>query len=245
VDPPRVDPPVDPIVTDPIVVVDPPLVDPPLADRAPADPAPAGPLPVRPRSAPTTPGSTRQGRCVNHPGAHSVGTCQICGRRLCISCAVLVRGAVVGKECFSAVLEDAPATDSPPAPLQHRGDWPALAGFGFVVLLSVFPWARFGGSGFFDAWRHRWSLVAVAAAVAGLAITLVARRRQSDPMVVGPILAVLALIVGGAAVLAFRDPPPLTEASSAAWLAVIGAVLALIGSARKAIAGLRTRGPAS
>ncbi len=165
----------------------------------------------------------------------------MCGRAMCIACAVLVRGSLVGSECLSAILEDAPAPDSQPGPVRSRGDWLALAGFGSVVVLSVFPWSRFNHSGFFDAWRVQWSLAAVVAAVVGLATTLGARRVHVDPRLVALILAVLALVMGGAAFLAHRRPPPLAEASSATWLAVIGAVLALIGAARKAIAGLRTR----
>jgi hypothetical protein len=169
----------------------------------------------------------------------------VCGRPLCIACAVLVRGGLVGSECLSAVLEDAPLPDTEPAPARTKGDRLAIAGFGFVLLLSLFPWSRFSGSGFFGAWTLHWSLVAVAAAAVGLAFALVARRRWSDPRLVAPIYALLGLVVAGGAFLAHRRPPPLAEPSAATWLAIIGAALVLIGAGRKIVVALRTRYPAS
>jgi hypothetical protein len=205
---------------------------------------PEGSSPGRTQLARAAAALRRQGRCTNHPGMAAVGNCQVCGRSMCIACAVLVRGALVGSECLPEVLEDPPPPDSQPRPAPNRGDWLAFAGFGFVVVLSVFPWSRFNHSGFFAAWGWRWSLAAVVAAVVGFSTTLVARRRRTDPRLVAAILALLALIVGGAAFLAHRHPPPLAEASSATWIAIIGAALALIGALRKAIAGVRTRRPA-
>ena len=50
-------------------------------------------------------------RCATHPSRLTVGTCDVCGRPLCVECAVPVRGRVLGPECLSEVLgDDIPAT---------------------------------------------------------------------------------------------------------------------------------------
>ena len=53
-------------------------------------------------------------RCATHPSRLTVGTCDVCGRPLCVECAVPVRGRVLGPECLSEVLgDDIPATPAP------------------------------------------------------------------------------------------------------------------------------------
>src|SRR5467141_1795536 len=117
--------------------------------------------------------SAQPGRCANNPAVASVGACDMCGRPLCLACAVPVRGRVIGPECLSKVLVDAPPLPHLPAPVPVAGSRLALAGFAMLVVASVFPWSRFGDSSrYFGAWTPHWSLVAVVAGVLGLLLLL-------------------------------------------------------------------------
>ena len=179
-------------------------------------------------------GATRPGRCATHPGAQQVGSCEVCGRSLCINCAVPVRGSLLGSECLASVLEDSPPphrVDSRESPL---GSWLAAAGFGLVLLLSVLPWSRYGNSsGIFGAWRPHWSLVAVLAAVGGV-LTALWLRRLVDRSVEIAMYAGFALLVAIGAMLHAAHPPLLSKAALPPWLSLIGAALALAGAYAKA-----------
>jgi hypothetical protein len=136
------------------------------------------------------------------------------------------------------VLEDVPATPAPlpSLPAGAWGDGLAIAGFGLVVLLSVFPWTRFGdSSGYLKAWLPHWSLVAVAGSAVGLAFSIRTLRRLVEPGVVSLVYAGMALIVAGASLLHRRNPPgaPLASATAASRLALLGAFVALVGGVLK------------
>src|SRR6476661_9740002 len=78
------------------------------------------------------PAAAKKGRCSIHSGEDSVAACDVCGRAVCIACAIPVRGSVVGQECLSEVLEDPPPAPDPPGP-PPRARAIALAGFILVV----------------------------------------------------------------------------------------------------------------
>ena len=182
-----------------------------------------------------------RGRCANHPGVASVAACELCGRWLCVVCAVPVRGRVIGPECLASVVEDAPPA-LPPAAMGRRGDRLAIAGFALVTVLSIFPWSRFGDSSrFFGAWTLHWSIVAVTAGVVGLVFALSVWRRPIHQLAEAGIEAGLAGTVAAAALLHHHHPPPLTVGSAAPWLAVAGATVALAGALVKAATVLRAR----
>jgi hypothetical protein len=166
----------------------------------------------------------------------------VCTRPLCLSCAIAFRGRVLGPECLATVLDDAPRQAPAPAPRYPRGDLLALIGFGLVLLLTVFPWTRFGDrSGPFDAWRIHWSLVATVSSALGLAFTIRALVRPGDPRFEAAVVAVLAVLAGLGAVLGQLRPPPLSEPTLAASFAVLGAGLALAGAGVKTFALVRAR----
>ncbi len=109
-----------------------------------------------------------------------MASCDVCGRPLCLSCAVPVRGRVLGTECLTEVLgphalpEDAVRLRAPRDRLQLLGAVAFLVAF----LATLLPWSRFGpGSGAFGAWGRslRWSLLAASAATLGLALRLALR----------------------------------------------------------------------
>jgi hypothetical protein len=172
-----------------------------------------------------------------------VGSCAGCGRPLCLACAIPVRGTLVGAECLTAVVEDAPSVGpAPSAPVSTLGDHLVIAGFGLVVLLSIFPWSRFGGSsGFLGAWSLHWSLISVAAAVVGLALALVRRHRSLDPRLEAGSAVSLSVIVAVSAILYRLHPPLLSRASLVPSLAVVGAVIALTGGIMKTAVVVRAR----
>ena len=177
------------------------------------------------------PGTPRKGRCATHPGEDSVAVCDVCGRALCIACAVPVRGSVVGQECLAEVLEDPPEmTVSAGRPSPARAL--VAAGLGLTLAASILPWARYGdASGMFQAWTMHWSLVATVAALAGM-LALGLRRRlpgdqrvQAVALVVAAALAVLGVALHG------MHPPPLSERDPLGWgVALLGSTLALVGA---------------
>ena len=186
--------------------------------------------------------TTRTSRCANHPGEAGIAACELCGRWLCVACAVPVRGRVIGPECLASVVEDAPPLPAIPSVPRRRGDGLAIAGFALVTALSIFPWSRFGeSSNLWGAWRLAWSLPAVLAGVLGLMFALAVWRRPIDQIVETVVYAALALVVAVTALLHHHHPPPLTVGSAVPWLAVLGAILALAGALVKGTALLRAR----
>jgi hypothetical protein len=170
----------------------------------------------------------------------------MCRRSLCLACAVPVRGRVIGPECLSKVLVDAPPPPHVPEPIRPSGGRLALIGFGIVVIASVFPWSHLGdSSGYFGAWAPHWSLVAVGAAALGLLLILVDRFRPTDPRVGTASMFLLALVAGVAAFLHHRHPPLLAVSSRWPWVALAGAGLAILGAIINAIALVKARRPPS
>ena len=171
----------------------------------------------------------RPGRCSLHPAATSVGACDVCGRPLCLACAVPVRGALVGRECLGAVLEDVPPVEPFPSPIRPRGGRVALVGFGLVVLTSLLPWSRFGDSSrYLGAWTFDVSLIAAVAGVVGLAIALLALYRPVDSRVEAGAFVLLGLSVVVSAAFQYRNPPILSEATHWPLVAALGGTLAIV-----------------
>ena len=167
-------------------------------------------------------------RCANHPSRPTVATCELCGRPLCVECAVPVRGRVLGIECLSEVLgEDTPAT--PPIRTWRRNRSPidrATGAFLVVaVLVTLLPWTRFStGSGFAGAWATdpRWSMLAACAAVLALVAWLGLGRRV---MVARTVAILGGAVIATGSLLAALNPPPFTKPALAPWIALVAGVL--------------------
>jgi hypothetical protein len=171
-----------------------------------------------------------------------IGKCEVCGRALCLTCAVPVRGAVIGRECVPTVLEDAPPPVPAPLPALPGGEGLAIAGFALVLAMSVLPWSRFGSdSGFFGAWSGHWSLLAMVSALAGLAFAVAAWRRPRHPVLEAAAYAAFSILAGAACLLHQINPPPLSASSGVPLLGLVGAGLAMAAATRKAVAVLRLR----
>jgi len=111
-----------------------------------------------------------------------------------------------------------------------------------VVVLSAFPWSRFGDSSrYFGAWTLHWSLLAAVAGFGGLAAALIGRYRSIDPRVETAVFAFFAIVVAVAAMLHYRHPPLLSDATIWPLLAVAAAALAAAGAAVKLFALLSIR----
>ncbi len=171
-------------------------------------------------------------RCATHPSRATVGACEVCGRPLCIECAVPVRGRVLGAECLSEVLgSDIPASPPPRQWRRLRSPADRVAGalLAAAALATLLPWTRFStGSGFAGAWTFgvRWSMLAACAAVIGLGAWFGFRRRSS----VARTAAILAgTVVVAGSMLAALNPPPFTKPALAPWFALaagLGAAIA-------------------
>jgi hypothetical protein len=184
----------------------------------------------------------RPGRCATHPAAASVGSCDACGRSLCVACAIPVRGALVGRECLGAVLADAPPGEGLPSPPRPRGGRLALIGFGLVVVTSLLPWSRFGdNSRYLGAWTLHWSLIAALAGVLGFAFAVFVRYRPLDPRAEAAAYGLLGLLIVIAAAIQHRHPPILSEATFWPWVAVLGGALAVLGGVLRMGAVLEAR----
>lgn len=176
----------------------------------------------------------RPGRCSNHPAVAEVGRCAVCERALCLTCATPVRGDLIGPECLSAVLDEIPPPTPVPIRVRPIANRLVTGGFALVVALSIFPWSRYGdSSGYFEAWTVHWSLLAVAAGVAGLAAALWVSRRPIDPRIETAVYAALALVVVVGAFLHVRRPPPLSALAATPFYAIVAALFALSGAVMK------------
>lgn len=175
-------------------------------------------------------------KCHIHSNAQAVAECHGCGLSLCIACAVPVRGEVFGRECLP---EDLKTELPPPQPGRVRQLPLPLVGIGFAIasVAAFLPWKRYGlGSGPFGAWgmTARWSIIAAAASLLGLALWLVCAlsRRWTGQRWVA-CLRGLAVLVLTATVLHFLRKPGFGPQSIGPWVSAIGASLALVGTARR------------
>jgi hypothetical protein len=174
-------------------------------------------------------------RCANHPSRLTVATCELCGRPLCVECAVPVRGRVLGTECLPEVLGDDTPT-SPPLRAWQRYRFPidrvTGASLAVAVVVTLLPWTRFStGSGFAGAWAidRRWSMLAACGAVLTFVACLGLGRRAA--------VARSVAIMGGAAIaagslLAALNPPPFTKPALAPWIALAAGVVAMTSGIR-------------
>jgi hypothetical protein len=204
-----------------------------VREAPPGASGPDGPEQGRDKTVRREPAPAKKGRCSVHSGEDSVASCDVCGRALCIACAIPVRGSVVGQECLSEVLEDPPPAPDPPGP-PPRARAIAVAGFLLVVGSSILPWARYGdASGWFGAWTPNWSLLAVVAALAGAVLMLLRRRTPWDQRVQSLILVALAVVALVSVTMHALHPPPLSERAPLGWgLALLGSCAALLGALR-------------
>jgi hypothetical protein len=173
-------------------------------------------------------------RCATHPSRLTVGTCDVCGRPLCVECAVPVRGRVLGTECLSEVLGNDIPSSTPPRPwrrLRSPADRVTGALLAIATVATLFPWTRFStGSGFAGAWAidGRWSMLAASGAVIGLAVWLAFSRRPTVARTTA-ILAGAVVVVGS--LFAVLNPPPFTKPTLAPWIALAaGAGATVIGA---------------
>ena len=179
-------------------------------------------------------------RCVHHPSRAAVARCGRCGEPVCLSCAVPVRGRVLGTECLAEELGD-PALTVPADPPSPGGAWRWTLGGGVAALIATAgPWTATGaGHRVFGAWvaSARWSMLAALASVALVATAWWLRTRLSPRGSV--LVGLLASVVVAASALAIAFPPTFQRASWAPWLALIGGALAVVGAIGAALAGRR------
>jgi B-box zinc finger protein len=168
-------------------------------------------------------------RCQRHPGQAAIAACNRCGVSLCVSCAVPVRGEVLGPECIGEVL-GGDAVRPPPDALDP-GRLGLLGGFGLLIAAAAtcIPWTWFGsGATVFGAWSldRRWSMLAAVLSVLGLVVWFGSRLRGAE--FADGVALVAGSVVAVAAVLAVLNPPPLTHASMGPWLTIVGGVVSAV-----------------
>lgn len=167
-------------------------------------------------------------RCDQHPTRSAVGTCDGCGRPLCLSCAIPVRGRLLGAECLPEPLAERPA---PRRRLPLAGtNLLTGAAVGLALLATALPWTRFGvGSGIFGAWRTSpaWAFLAATSALAGAAVW-VARQvlPGGDHRTFDVALAALGALVAVASVLAIWHPPAFSRVWIGPWVGLVAGICA-------------------
>lgn len=181
-------------------------------------------------------------RCDQHPTRAAVARCEGCGRPLCLSCAVPVRGQVLGAEC----LPEPFGADVPTAPRPGSTPLQLVAGGGLVLaLLGTFlPWSRSGfASGAFGAWGQpaRWATLTVVAVVLGIVAWGVRRALLQAPRFLDPVIAVLGGLASAGALLSMWHPPAFARTWIGPWVAFAGGAIACAST----IVELRTRPRAS
>ena len=183
-------------------------------------------------------------RCANHPSRLTVGTCELCGRPLCVECAVPVRGRILGTECLSEVLGDDTPT-SPPVRTWRRYRSPidrvTGAFLGVALSVTLLPWTRFStGSGFAGAWAidQRWSMLAACGAVVAFVAWLGLGRRAT----VARTVAILGgSVIAAGSLLAALNPPPFTKPALAPWIALAAGVAAMVAGIRARFSSTASR----
>ncbi len=179
------------------------------------------------------------GRCSLHPGRASVGSCDGCGRLLCLSCAVPVRGVLVGAECLAAVLgPDVPETV--PGRTPHPGGGAFLMtglGMAGAFVATALPWTNAVTSshvrGTFGSWEispASWALLSAVAATVGLALWVAGRLRPAlMRTLVLAVIGALGTLVAVGAVMFLVNPPFATHPWLGPWVAIGAAAVALAG----------------
>ncbi len=138
---------------------------------------------------------------------------------------------MIGPECLGEVLGEEPAPP-PEVPRGTRARWAVPFGLLVASAGTVLPWTHFGtGASAFGAWAldGRWSLLAAAASVVGVAA-------WTASMILRPRIAWVAggpagVIAAAAAALAIANPPPLTHAWIGPWVTLAGGALAALSAA--------------
>jgi hypothetical protein len=175
-------------------------------------------------------------RCVHHPTKGAVARCSACEQPVCLTCAVPVRGRVLGPECLAAELGDPGITTSPVSERSVAGSWMAVAGAVLALVATVGPWTRTGaGDRMFGAWvpSLRWSMAAAVAAVALLASAWWFRAHGSRVATLFVILAGAG--VSAAAALSIAFPPTFQAASWGPWVAAVGGAIGAAGATVNAV----------
>ncbi|HLB61126.1 MAG TPA: hypothetical protein VJN50_00045 [Actinomycetota bacterium] len=190
--------------------------------------------------------TTKSGeRCELHPGRASVGNCDACGRGICLTCAVPVRGQVLCPDCLVEAI--GPEAISPP-PEERRQRRPAVLAcvlaLAAALLSTLLPWTRFGGVGSWSfgawSWPLRWSVLSAAAAAAGVVFWVVGGLRASR-RTQAAVLAASACLVSAGAALALLRPPANTDATLAPWFALSAGVVGLLAGIWAARSPVRQR----
>jgi hypothetical protein len=172
-------------------------------------------------------------RCRLHPTTHVVATCDGCGRALCLTCAIPVRGRTFGAECLATVLgPEVPVPEEGPSrPPGITARIVARWALALALVGTMLPWSRAGvGAGAFGAWTDppRWSSLAAVAAVAGLLLSI-ARGFASSPgrgWDVGTAVAGALTILGTG--LAARQPPDFSGPWLGPWITLVAAAAAIL-----------------
>lgn len=179
-------------------------------------------------------------RCIHHPTRTAVARCDACHEPICLSCAVPVRGRVVGPECLPSELGDPALTQPPELDLPGTGGTLAVAGALAALVGTAGPWTRTGaGDRLLGAWvlTLRWSLVAAVAAAGLLAVAWWLRGRGRRPA------ARLALVLGAfvttASLLAIVFPPTFQAASWGSWVSAGGGAIAGVAALTNLFAARR------
>ena len=190
--------------------------------------------------------STRSAeRCDQHPARSAVATCEGCGRPLCLSCAVPVRGTVLGVECLPEPRGDDATPAAPPA---GRSPLRLVAGGALLLALAttVLPWSRFGvGSGAFGAWGQpfRWASLVAGAALFGCLVWGVRRVALPSARWMDAVIAGLGGLVGAGAILSIWHPPAFTRAWIGPWIALVAGLAVCGASLAERRAGRRPSPP--
>jgi hypothetical protein len=170
-------------------------------------------------------------RCIHHPSKAAIARCDACEKPVCMTCAVPVRGRVLGPECLGSELGEPAVTTVPEPDRALAGSWVAVAGAVLALVATAGLWTRTGaGDRLLGAWvpSLRWSMVAALAAAFLLPAAWWFRARGTRT---GAALVILGgTTVAVASVLAIAFPPTFQVASWGPWVAATGGSIAVGGA---------------
>ncbi|HZA61193.1 MAG TPA: hypothetical protein VE754_05845 [Actinomycetota bacterium] len=174
-------------------------------------------------------------RCSVHTDRDAIERCARCGRPVCLTCAIPVRGEVLCLEDATNELE-VPAVAVEPAPISRTIELAMSLLLVVALVTTLIPWHRFGIlTSVLSAWQLEggvWPPLTALSALAGATVSArQARRsaRRSRRRALGATL--LAGTTAVAAMAAVLAAPPYVSHSPAPFVALAASAIATVAGA--------------
>jgi hypothetical protein len=177
--------------------------------------------------------TSRRQPCAVHGDRLAVETCAVCGRLVCLDCAIPFRGRILCAEDAARELGDPTPSPVPADSRPRRLELIAAILLGVAVLATIPPWDNFGSlTGVLSAWRPEpeiWPLMASAGALVGAVLAAWLSFRGSAPGWAGTASwAASALLSTVASARVIFGAPDFVDHTVAPYITLTGVVAAAV-----------------